>query len=111
MQKLALGLIASLLLLPIVSFAQTSPTTNTTSSTTMPKPPASWIAFQQQENVKRAAFFKQMQADRNAFLSANPDAKSFLDQMRAASQARMAAWRAAHPRKTTTPAATTPTTP
>ena len=102
---------ASLILLPVVTFAQTSTTTpSTSSSTTMPTPPASWITFQQQENAKRATFFKQMKDDRDAFLAANPDAKSYLDQMRTAAQARMAAWRAAHPRKTVTGTITTPTT-
>jgi hypothetical protein len=102
MPKPALGLIVSLILLPVFAFAQTNTQNN-------PKPPAAWIAFQQQENVKRQVFFKQMKDDRDAFLAANPDAKAYFDQMRAAGQARLAAWRTAHPRKT--PYAPPPTNP
>ena len=88
MRKILLGSIASLLLLPAASFAQTTP-----------QPPASWVAFQKEESAKRVAFFEQMQADRKAFLDANPDVKNYLEERRAAAQARMEAWRAAHPTK------------
>jgi len=96
MKKISLALIVSLLLFPLISFAQSS-------STTIPTPPASWVAFQQQEHAKRIAFFNQLKADRDAFLSANPDAQTYVNQLRASSQARMNAWRAAHPRKASTP--------
>ena len=89
MKKITCAMIASLILIPVISFAQ--------SSQTPAQPPASWVAFMKQENVKRSAFFQQMKADRDAFLSANPDVKAYLDQMRANAQTRMAAWRAAHP--------------
>ncbi len=85
---MATGLIASLLLLPMTSFAQS-----------IPQAPASWVAFQKQENAKRAAFYKQMKDDKEAFLRANPDVKSYFEQMHTAANARKATWRAAHPRK------------
>ena len=85
MNKMTLGLIASILLLPVISFAQATP-----------QPPAAWVAFQKQENAKRAAFNAQMHADMQAFLQANPEMQTYFTQMRAASQARMAAWRAQH---------------
>ena len=80
-----LGLIASILLLPVISFGQETP-----------QAPASWIAFQKEQSDKRIAFFQQMKADRDAFLSAHPEAKAYLEQMHVAAQARMAAWKAAH---------------
>jgi len=95
MKQITCTFIAALMLLTGISFAQT------TTTQTAPQPPASWVAFQQQENAKRAAFFKQLSADRKAFLSANPDAKAYMDQMRAFAQARAKAWRAAHPRNAT----------
>jgi len=79
-----LGLIVSMMFMPAVSFAQSTP-----------QAPASWIAFQQQENAKRSAFFKEMKADRDAFLSSNPEVKAYLEQVRAAAKARFAALRAA----------------
>jgi len=93
MKRLAITFVILLLLCPNISFAQSS---------SIPKPPASWIAFQQEENAKRTAFFKQMKADRDAFLSSNPDAKAYLDQMQAYAKEHFAAWRAAHPRKIVT---------
>jgi|GEM_PF-3551525 hypothetical protein len=85
MNRLALGLIASIILLPVISFAQSAP-----------QPPAAWVAFQKEESAKRAAFNAQMSADMKAFMEANPEMKTYFDQMRAAAQARMAAWRAQH---------------
>lgn len=100
MKKMTLALIASILFLPALSFAQTTL-----------QPPASWIDFQQKEKVKIAAFFKEMKADTDAFLKANPDAKAYLDQMRANAKARMAAWRAAQQNKNTTNPSASPSTP
>jgi hypothetical protein len=93
MKKMALGLIASMVFLPVISFAQLN---------TNQAPPASWVAFQKQELAKKIAFFQQMEADRTAFLSANPDVKAYLTQMRAANQTRYAAWVATHPKTTKT---------
>lgn len=104
MKRIICGFIAALMLLPGISFAQT-PTTQTA-----PQAPASWIAFQQQENTKRMAFFKELNEERKAFLKANPDAKAYLAQMSALSRARIKAWRAAHPLKTTGTAGTTGST-
>jgi hypothetical protein len=89
MTKIALGLMASMMLLPVISFAQLTQ-----------QPPASWVAFQNVEKAKRAAFFQQLEADRTAFLNANPDVRAYLDQKRADNKARYAAWAATHPRKT-----------
>ena len=91
MKKISLGLLACTLLLTSISFAQT-----------IPQAPASWIAFQKEENAKRAAFFQEMRADREAFLSSNPDAKEYLDAVRAAAKERRTSWLASHPRKNTT---------
>jgi hypothetical protein len=88
MRKIFLGLIASLTLLPAASFAQTTP-----------QPPASWVAFKQAEHAKQVAFFQQIKADREAFLSANPDVKTYLQQLHASTRAREAAWRASHQSK------------
>jgi hypothetical protein len=85
MKRTILGLIASIMLLPVISFAQETP-----------QPPAAWVAFQKEESAKRAAFNAQMSSDMRAFMAANPEMKTYLDQMRAAGQARMAAWRAQH---------------
>lgn len=90
MKKIALGLIASLILLPVICFAQV-----------MPQPPASWIAFQKQEKAKRDAFFQELNADRQAFLNANPDVQTYFQQMQAANKAQHVAWLASHPRRTT----------
>ena len=87
MKKTVLGLVASTMLLPMISFAQTTP-----------QPPAAWVAFQKEENAKRAAFNAQISADMKAFMAANPEVKTYFDEMRAASQARMAQWRAQHHR-------------
>ena len=76
MKKITLGLIASLVFLPVISFAQSNP-----------QAPASWIAFQKEEHAKQSAFFQQLEAERTAFLNANPDVKSYLDQMKAATAA------------------------
>jgi hypothetical protein len=89
MKRISLGLIASMLLLPAVSFAQLNTST---------PPPASWVAFQKEENAKRAAFFQQMETDRTAFLNANPDVKAWLEEMKANNKARYAAWEATHPK-------------
>ena len=89
MKKLTFGLMALIIFLPLTSFAQSTP-----------QPPASWIAFQKQESAKRQAFYQQMKADREAFLNANPDVKSYLDQLRASNQSRIAAWREAHQKNT-----------
>jgi hypothetical protein len=56
MNKILLGLMASMLLLPVVSFGQVTQ-----------QAPASWIAFQKEETAKRTAFFQQLKADRDAF--------------------------------------------
>jgi hypothetical protein len=93
MKKMTLAVIASLILTGS-AFAQSS-------STSAPKPPAAWVTFQQQQDAKRMAFFKEMSAERTAFLQANPDVKEYFDQMAQISKERMAAWRAAHPRKIT----------
>jgi hypothetical protein len=85
MKKMTLALIATMTLLPVISFGQANPT-----------PPAAWVAFQKAESVKRAAFNAQMKADMQAFLSENPEVKSYFAEMRAASQARIAAWKAQH---------------
>ena len=87
MKKLSSALLASIILLPIVSFAQATP-----------QAPASWIAFKQQESAKRIAFFKQMKEDRDAFISANPDVKAYLDEVRAARLAKREEWLAQHKR-------------
>jgi hypothetical protein len=88
MKKMTLVLMASLVLLPVISFAQTTP-----------QAPASWVAFQKQERSKMTAFFQEMKADRDAFLSSNPEVKTYLQEMQTTAKARMAAWRAAHPLK------------
>lgn len=88
MKKIILGLLVSALVLPALSFAQTTP-----------QPPAAWVAFQKEENVKRAAFFKEMRADRDAFLAANPDVKEYFEQMRAAAKAKFATMRVARQNK------------
>ena len=86
MQQLRFGIITTAaLLLASPVWAQSAP-----------QPPASWVDFQQQENAKRAAFYQQLKADREAFLAAHPEAKAYLDQMRATAAARRAAWKAAH---------------
>jgi len=100
MKRMICGLVVALMILPGISFAQST-------TQTAPTPPASWTTFLQQENAKRAAFFKQMKEDRDAFLKSNPDAQAYLDKMRTLAQARAQAWRAAHPRKTTPGTATT----
>jgi hypothetical protein len=97
MKKMTLALITSMILLPVLSFAQTTP-----------QAPASWIAFQKQENAKRQAFYQQLKSDRDTFLNANPDVKTYLEQMRANAKTRMAAWRAAHPPKNPINPALTP---
>ena len=84
MRKIILGLIASMMFLPVISFAQA-----------LPQAPASWIAFQQQENAKKAIFNKQMRGEREAFLNANPEVKQYLEEVHAAAKARFAAMRAA----------------
>jgi len=85
MKRSTLGVIASIMLLPVISLAQVTP-----------QPPAAWVEFQKQESAKRAAFNAQMKADMQNFLASNPEVKSYMDQMRQAAQARAAAWRAAH---------------
>jgi len=85
---MTLGLMASLMLLPVSSFAQTTP-----------QAPASWVEFQKQESAKRIVFFQQMKADRDAFLSSHPEAQTYLEEMHQAAIARMAAWKAAHQTK------------
>ena len=72
MRKIALGLIVSMMLLPVASFAQTS------AQTQLPTPPASWVAFMKAENAKRIAFFKELKAEKEAFLNAHPDAQAYL---------------------------------
>jgi hypothetical protein len=99
MKLLACTLLASLMLLPGISLAQTS--TQTTTQTTLQEP-ASWTAFQKQEQAKRADLFKQLNADKEAFLKANPDVQTYLNQVRTAAQARAQAWKAAHQKTTTT---------
>ena len=66
------------------------------------QPPAAWIAFQKEEHLKQAAFFKQLKDDREAFFKANPDAKQYLENLRAAAKARNQAWIASHPGKRST---------
>ena len=83
MKKITLGLIASLLLLPVISFAQT-----------LPPAPDSWVAFQKVERAKKVAFYKQMRADVDTFLRDHPDAKEYLTQVRAYRKARAAAKKA-----------------
>jgi hypothetical protein len=85
MRKIPYGLMASLMLLPVISFGQT-----------VPQAPAAWIAFQKQENIKRTAFFEEMKADREAFLRANPDVKAYFDEMHATAKERRAEWKAMH---------------
>jgi hypothetical protein len=87
MQKIILGSALSLILLSTTAFAQTTPT---------PQPPDSWVAFQKDQAAKRAAFAQQMKADRDAFISAHPEAKAYLEQIKTANKARLDAWRAAH---------------
>lgn len=88
MKKITSLFIVSIILLPMLSFAQSTP-----------QAPASWVAFQKQENAKRLAFFQEMKADREAFFNANPDVKAYFAQMQASAKARIAAWRASHPSK------------
>ena len=85
MKKISWGLIAALILLPVISFAQTN-------SQNMLKPPASWIAFQKKEHAKQAAFLKQIRAETDAFINANPDVKAYVERARAAAKARMEKW-------------------
>jgi hypothetical protein len=95
MKKTAWVLIASMMLLPAPSFAQTNSQTTT--------PAAAWSAFIQQEEAKRKAlppiadkgsyakretqarhaFFKQRKADIEAFFKAHPDVKAYIDKLRA----------------------------
>jgi len=89
---------AALILLSGVSWAQTTDTTQTA-----PQPPASWVAFQQQEHAKSLAFFKQLNDDKQAFLKANPDVQAYLNQIRGLAQARAKAWKAAHQKTSATP--------
>ena len=89
MKKTILGSIVAMALLSVAAMAQTTP-----------QAPASWISFQQQENAKRAAFFQQMKADRDAFVNANPDVQTYLAELKTAQKARFAAWQASHPRRT-----------
>jgi hypothetical protein len=88
MKKMTLALIASMILLPVISFGQVNPT-----------PPASWVAFQKQESAKRAVFYAQMKADMQTFLSEHPEVKSYFAEVRASAQARIAAWKAQHQNK------------
>ncbi len=77
MKKMSLALMASMMLLPVVSFAQA-----------IPQPPASWVAFQQEEAAKQAAFNKQMKDEVDAFLRSHPEVNAYFDQVRAANKAR-----------------------
>ena len=90
MRTISSGPMASLILLTSISFAQAS-------DQAMLQPPASWVAFEKQENAKRAEFMKQIKADTDAFLSTHPEAKAYYEQRRAAFKAKLAAWKAAHP--------------
>ena len=85
MKKILLGFFALILLLPLISFAQTSP-----------QAPASWIAFQQEQNAKKAAFYKQLKADRETFLNEHPDVRAYIQEMKASNNAKREAWKASH---------------
>lgn len=87
MKKTACGLIVVILFVPLVSFAQ---------SNSNSQPPATWVAFQKQQNEKSQVFFQGLKAEREAFLRAHPDVQLYLDQMRVNAQARWQAMRAAH---------------
>jgi len=87
MKKMPLVFIASMLLLPVVSMAQSRP-----------QPPPEWVAFQKQESAKRAAFNQQIKADTQAFLSSHPEMQTYFAEMQAASKARYAQWKAMHQR-------------
>ena len=85
MKRTALGLIASIMLLPVTSFAQVTP-----------QPPAAWVAFQKEESAKRAAFNAQMRAEMQNFLNSNPEVKTYFEEMQASAKARALTWRAEH---------------
>jgi hypothetical protein len=85
MKRMFLALIASMMLLPAISFAETTPPA-----------PAAWVTFQNEENAKKAAFFKQLKADMDAFLSSHPEVKAYLDQLHAIAHERIDAQRALH---------------
>lgn len=78
MRKIALGLIVAMMLLPVASFAQTN------AQTQLPTPPASWVTFMKAQKAKRTAFFKELKAEMDDFLSAHPDAQAYLKVLRAA---------------------------
>lgn len=84
MKKMTLGLLSLLILLPMISYAQT-----------VPQAPSAWVSFQKEQNDKRAAFFKEMRAEKEAFISAHPEVKTYLDQIHEANRQRIAALRAA----------------
>ena len=88
MKKTTLALIASMILLPVISFGQVNP-----------QPPAAWVAFQKEESVKRAAFYAQMKADMQTFLSEHPEVKAYFAEVRSSAQARIATWKAQHQNK------------
>ena len=90
MKRMTAGLMAVWILWPAISFAQTTQT--------VPQAPASWVTFQQQQKAKLTAFYQQLNADKKAFLKANPDVQAYLNQMRTLARTRAQAWKAAHPK-------------
>jgi len=101
MKKISLGLIVSMMILPVFSFAQTdSPSSLQTDTQTIPKEPASLVAFNKEEMAKRSALDKQIEADREAFFSAHPDAKAYVEELKAIVKARVDAWKIQHPDET-----------
>lgn len=83
-------LATAFLLMPNLVFAQNNP-----------QPPAAWTEYLQQETAKKQAFYQQIKADRDAFLNSHPEVQTYLQQLHAASKARLQAWLLAHPSTTT----------
>ena len=84
MRIIRLGLMASMVLFPLISLAQTAP-----------QAPDSWKAFQKQEILKIDAFYNQMKADRAALIDSDPQVKAYYQQIRQFAQAHYTAFRAA----------------
>ena len=73
MKKVVFALVAALVFLPAISFAQQQD---------------EWAVFQKHQGEERAAFNKQMKDERDAFLSSHPDVAARLEAQRKAAQER-----------------------
>ncbi len=100
MKKVFLGVVAALMVLPAMSFAQPAASTEPAAAQAIVRPDqfagqAEWSALMKKQAEARKALNEQLNAERDAFLKANPEVAARIEEQMKLAKERALAHKAA----------------